>query len=64
METVLRQLDRSALCEALADAESELSEAGSRLDLPGDVRLRLLNAAHRAQALVEATDAESETWAP
>ena len=46
--------DRAALWEALADAESELRKAGSRLDLPGDLRIRLLDAAHRAEVLIEA----------
>jgi hypothetical protein len=47
---------QAELLDALVDAEGELHEAGSRLEMPGTVRLRLLRAAHRAQRLIEAAE--------
>jgi hypothetical protein len=45
---------REVLIDALEDAEWVLREFASRLDLPGRIRLQLLNAAERARPLIEA----------
>jgi len=46
--------DQAEFLEGLTDAECEMHELGSRLDLPGGLRLRLLQAATRAQRLIDA----------
>jgi hypothetical protein len=44
------------LLSGLADAEWEMHELGSRLDVPGKVRFQLLQAATRAQKLIDAAE--------
>jgi uncharacterized protein YaiE (UPF0345 family) len=55
-QAALPSSNQVELLDALADAEWEMYEAGSRLDMPGDVRFRLLQSAHRAYALIEAAE--------
>jgi hypothetical protein len=52
-ESVLYHPDQPDLLAALADAEWEMYELGSCLNIPGNVRLRLLQAATRAQQLID-----------
>jgi hypothetical protein len=48
---------QSELVAALMDAEAEMHAIGSDLAVPGTLRLRLLDAARRAQTLIDAVEA-------
>jgi hypothetical protein len=48
--------DQADLIAALADAEWEMYELGSCLNIPGNLRFRLLQAARRAHQLIASAD--------
>jgi hypothetical protein len=48
--------DQADLLAALADAEWEMYELGSCLNIPGNLRFRLLQAATRAHQLIASAD--------
>lgn len=55
-ESALDHPDQADLLAALADAEWEMYELGSCLNIPGNLRLRLLQAATRAHQLIACAD--------
>lgn len=58
------QHSRVDFVEALMDAEAEMHAIGSHLEVPGALRLRLLDAARRAQTLIDAVDAVGAPTGP
>lgn len=57
-EVIFNHVNQFELLAALADAEWEMYELGSCLNIPGTLRIRLLQAAERARQLI---DPEEET---
>ncbi|HEY0422024.1 MAG TPA: hypothetical protein VGC82_01725 [Rhodopila sp.] len=55
-EVIFNHVNQFELLAALADAEWEMYELGSCLNIPGTLRLRLLQAAERARQLIDPED--------
>jgi hypothetical protein len=55
-EVTFNHVNQFELLAALADAEWEMYELGSCLNIPGTLRIRLLQAAERARQLIDPED--------